>query len=186
MKIVVAGIVAGVVVFIWSFVEHTVLSIGRMGVSSLPNEDAIVAVMKQSIHEPGFYFFPGMDMSKKPTPEEEKAWQAKYTAGPTGVLVYQPKGGQVFSPRQLAVELLSDIAAALVAGLVLAQISGGLGMRAFLVALFGLFGWLSITVSYWNWYGFPGAFSLGEAIDQVVGWFLGGVVLAAMVKRPQA
>jgi hypothetical protein len=113
-------------------------------------------------------------------------WAAKYSAGPIGILVYHPEGQKPFSPRQLIIELLSNMAAALVAAVVLAQVPGGLGVRAFLVALLGLFAWLSISVSYWNWYGFPGAFSLGEAIDQVVGWFFGGLVLAAMVRRPQA
>ena len=39
--------------------------------------------------------------------------------------------------------------------------------------------------SYWNWYGFPTEFEIAEAVDQVVGWFLGGLVLAALV-RPTA
>jgi hypothetical protein len=44
---------------------------------------------------------------------------------------------------------------------------------------------LSIGVSYWNWYGFPLDFTAGEAIMEIVGWFLAGLVLAAIV-RPRA
>jgi hypothetical protein len=69
-KILIAGILGGIVAFLWSSFAHMVLPTGDMGVRSLPGEDAIVAAMKQSIHEPGLYFFPGMDMSRKLTPEE--------------------------------------------------------------------------------------------------------------------
>jgi hypothetical protein len=40
-------------------------------------------------------------------------------------------------------------------------------------------------VSYWNWYGFPTDFTTGAALDEIIGWFLGGLVLAAIV-RPAA
>jgi len=51
-----------------------------------------------------------------------------------------------------------------------------------IVALLGLFAWLSITVSYWNWYRFPSAYAVAEAIDQVGGWLCGGLVLAAVFR----
>jgi hypothetical protein len=46
----------------------------------------------------------------------------------------------------------------------------------------GLFGFLSILVSYWNWYGFPTDFTIGAVLDEVIGWFLAGLVLAAIVR----
>jgi hypothetical protein len=45
-----------------------------------------------------------------------------------------------------------------------------------------VFGFLSISASYWNWYGFPAQYEIAEATDQIVGWFLGGLVLAAIVR----
>jgi hypothetical protein len=56
------------------------------------------------------------------------------------------------------------------------------GQRVALVTLLGVFAWLSISVSYWNWYHFPGAYIAGEAIDQVGGWLFGGIVLAAVYR----
>jgi hypothetical protein len=56
-------------------------------------------------------------------------------------------------------------------------------MKVFLSTLLGLFAWLSISVSYWNWYGFTGAFTSAELIDQLGGWFFGGLVLAGMTRR---
>ena len=183
-KILIGGIVGGIVIFVWGAVSHMVLPLGETGIKQIPNEDAVIAAMRQSIPEPGLYFFPGMDMSHKPSDEEQKAWTAKYTAGPTGILVYHPQGEAPVSPRQLLTELASNVLMALLAAFLLSMASGSFGRRVLFVALLGLFSWLSISVSYWNWYGFPTDFSLAEAVDQVVGCFLAGLVLAAIVKPP--
>lgn len=184
-KILIAGILGAVVAFVWSSFAHMALPTGDMGIRSLPNEDAVVAAMKQSIPERGFYYFPGMDVSHKLTPEEEKAWTAKYAAGPIGILVYNPAGDTPMSPRMLVIELLSDVLAGLVLAWVLSLSAFSVGRGAVTVGLLGLFAWLSLSVSMWNWFGFPEAYLLTEAIDQVVGWGLAGLVMA-LVLRPRA
>jgi len=181
-RVLIPGIVGGIVMFIWGAISHMVLPIGEMGMQSLPNEDAVVSAMKQGISGPGLYFFPGMDMHKEMSKAEQAAWAAKYAAGPTGLLVYTPTGEQAMSPRHLLIELLSNIGAAIIAASLLVKISGSFASRALAVAMLGLFCWLSISVSYWNWYRFPAAFSLGEMLDQVIGWGLSGLALAKMVK----
>jgi hypothetical protein len=183
-RILIGGIVGGIVVFVWGAISHMVLPTGKMGIKQIPNEEAVLSAMKASIQEPGFYFFPGMDMSRQPTPEEESAWNAKYLAGPTGVLVYHPTGSAPLSPKQLINELLSNIVAAILAAFVISHVAAGFGRRALIVTLLGLFAWMSISVSYWNWYGFPSSTTMAEAIDQVGGWLFGGLALAAIVKPP--
>ena len=56
--------------------------------------------------------------------------------------------------------------------------------RAVAVALFGVFGVVSLLVSYWIWYSFPAEYVCGEAIMEVVGWFLAGLVIAKLVRPP--
>ena len=185
-RVLIGGIIGGVAVFMWGFVSHMLLPTGDMGLKQIPGEDAVVAAMKSSIQNRGVYFFPGADMRKKMTPEEQKAWQAKLEAGPTGLLVYNPRGEQALSPKQLLIELLSNMAAALIVAMLLSRLAGGFGSRALMVMLLGLFAWLSISVSYWNWYQFSNEFTRAEAIDQIGGWLVGGLVLAAIVKGPQA
>ena len=85
-RLVLAGILAGIVVFVWSAIDHMVLPFGHMGVKMLPQEEATVAALKASIPEGGLYVFPGLDLSRRPTPEDQKAFEAKYTAGPSGLL----------------------------------------------------------------------------------------------------
>jgi hypothetical protein len=180
-RVVLAGLAGGVVVFVWGAVAHMMLPLGEMGVRQLPSEDKVVGTMKDAIREPGFYFFPGIDRSKA-AEAEQKAWEKKIKEGPTGVLIIHPEGGEAMSPRQLGTELGSNIVSALLAAFVLTQVRSGYGMRVLLVTLMGIFGFSSISVSYWNWYGFPSDFTIAEAITETVGWLLAGLVLAAIIR----
>ncbi len=51
----------------------------------------------------------------------------------------------------------------------LTQVRTGFSGRVLVVTLMALFAFLSISASYWNWHGFPPAFEIAEAIDQVAG-----------------
>lgn len=185
-KLVLGGILAGVAVFVWGAISHMLLGLGETGISSLPNEDAVLAVLKENVAEPGFYFFPWIDQSD--SKEAMAAWTEKYRSGPAGIMVYQPVGGEPMPPSKFVTELLSNILAALVAAFLLSKAVGNLGGfigKAGFVALFGLFAGLDIDLSYWNWYGFPTNYTLAYMADHIIGWFLGGLVLAWMT-RPAA
>jgi len=192
-KILLAGLVGGIVIYIWGIISHLVLPLGMVGIRQVPNEQMVVSALRESIQESGFYFFPGWEHSPNMTEEEQKAamqrWEEKIRQGPNGILIYTPEGQSPVSASQMLIELLSNIAGALVAAFLLARaVSGiaGFGGRVLFVALLGLFASLAIDVSYWNWYSFPGSFTLAALIDQVVGWGLAGLPLAAILKRPVA
>lgn len=175
-----AGILAGIVVFVFSAILHMATPIGHMGLKSLPAEDAVLAAMRAGIPDAGLYFFPGMDVTKTPTEAEQKAWTERYVAGPTGLLVYSPGGKPPMMPRQLVVELLADIVAACLAAWIVGQTAGRFGRKVLIVLLLGVFVWLAESVSLWNWYGFPDAWAVADLIDQAGGWLVGGFVIAAM------
>jgi len=181
-RILLGGIFAGLVAFIFSSIDHLALPTGHMGIRSLPQEDLVLGALATAIKEPGFYFFPGMNMEKRPTAEEQKEWEARYMAGPTGILVYNPAGERPMAPRQLSIELLTNILAGCIAAFAVSLTNTSFSKRVALVALLGLFGWLSISASYWNWYRYPGAYILAEGIDQVGSWLCGGFVLAAVFR----
>ncbi len=185
VRVVVGGLIAGVVVFIWGAVSHMALPLGTMGIRQIPNEDGVIAAFRGSITQPGFYFFPGLDHSKPVSKSEYEAALAKIQQGPTGVLVIQPGGAEAMSPRQLGTELATNVVSALLAASLLIHVRSGYVGRVLFVTLLGVFAFVTVNVPYWNWYGFPTDFLVGEAIDQVVGWFLAGLVLAAIV-RPAA
>ena len=182
VKVLGGALVAGIVVFFWGAIAHMALPIGTMGIPQNPGEDKVVAAIKDTIREPGFYFIPGRDMSKPLSKSEEEAYTAKIKQGPSGVMVIHPEGSDSMSPRQLLTELGSSIVAAFLAALVLTQVRSGYFGRVLVVTAMGLFGFLSILVSYWNWYGFPTDFTIGAVLDEVIGWFLAGLVLAAIIR----
>jgi hypothetical protein len=182
VKVLVGALIAGIVVFFWGAISHMALPIGTIGIRSIAGEEKVVAAIKDSIHEPGFYFIPGRDMSKPMSKSEMEAHAAKMRQGPSGVMVIHPEGSDSMSPRQLLTELGSSIVAALLAAIVLTQVRSGYIGRVLIVTLMGLFGFVSILVSYWNWYGFPTDFILAGALDEIIGWFLAGLVLAAIIR----
>jgi hypothetical protein len=185
MKLVIAAVVGGLIVFVWSAVAHMVTPLGTAGLSTLPGpgEEAVVAALKGSGAGSGLYFFPGGDMSR-PTEEQMAAHMEKLKAGPVGLIAYTAGPGEAMSPRQLLSELGTSVLAAGVAAFIMSLTVGSLAQRAIVAALLALFATLSVTASYWIWYGFPGAFIAAGLVTEFVGWLLAGLAMAKIVPPP--
>jgi hypothetical protein len=184
-RILAAAVVGGVVMFLWGAVAHMGLSLSDMAFQNLPGEQVILPAFKISIEERGVYGFPGMDKKDK-SEEAKKAWEEKYRDGPRGFLIYDPTGGEAMSMSQLGTELASNVLAALLAAVLLAKASGSIALRAIYGVAIGLIGWLSIDVSYWNWYRFTSGFAGASLIEQTVGWFFTALAIALVLGRKKA
>ena len=57
-RVVVAGILGGLVVFVWGTTSHMVLTLSRMGVAPLPSQKKVLEVMGESVKEQRIYIFP--------------------------------------------------------------------------------------------------------------------------------
>jgi len=185
-RILLAGLVGGLVVFVWGAASHMLLPVGEMGLKSMPVNSPLPETMRANLADDGLYFFPGREVGRKQTEAEDAVWMTKYKMGPTGLLLYHRSGNSPMSPRLLGVELATDIAGALLLAYLLTQLSAGgagIGSQMRISMLAGIFAWVSISVPYWNWYGFPCAFILAELIDQVVGWTLAGLFMALLWRR---
>src|SRR5688500_18777843 len=147
MRLIIAAILGGLALFMWSAFSHMVIGLGDSAYKQVPNESAVIEAMRANITEPGFYFIPGFSMSEQASPEAMAALEAKVKAGPNAILVYDTKGAEIMPPSMLATELASNIAAAFVTGLVLMFASVGFGRGVMITTLIGLIGWLSINVS---------------------------------------
>jgi hypothetical protein len=183
-RILLAALLGGLAIFIWTAVAHMFLPIGGMGISTLPNEDIVLQSLADNIPAEGMYMFPGWDMSKA-EPEEE-AWYEKHRNGPAGILIYKPKGGEAMPPSMLINEFITNFLAVLIMAFVAASLTGSYGRRVLLLTLFGFFAWFSISASYWIWYGFPAAAVIAEGIDIIVGALVASLVVAIMVPAPAA
>ena len=85
-KWVTATLAGAVTIFVWGGISHMVLLKG-IGFTRMSNEERIVSTLRSSLPGDGLYFFPSIDLRGKPSPEETAAWEARFRAGPTGVLV---------------------------------------------------------------------------------------------------
>jgi hypothetical protein len=188
-RILAAGLLGGIAVFVWGMVSHMVLGLGSIGIQRLPNETAIVEAMRANITAPGLYFFPGIDMvSKKSKAEQaadEKAWGDAIRRGPSGLLVIDTRGKEPLMTRTFAIELLTNIFGAAIAAMLLTLAASSLTtywVRVLFVAALGLFASIAIDLSYWNWYGFPAEYTIAALVDQTLSWFVGGLVLARLIR----
>ncbi|HEY2114325.1 MAG TPA: hypothetical protein VGJ51_04520, partial [Candidatus Angelobacter sp.] len=54
------------------------------------------------------------------------------------------------------------------------------------IAIAGMLAGISTNVSYWNWYGFPGNYTLAYICTVAMGFVFAGLVAAAIVKPGSA
>ena len=68
MKILLSGILAGIVMFIWTSVAHMAQPLGEAGICEIPNESAVLSAMQSNIgDQTGLYIFPGPGVGKDAT-----------------------------------------------------------------------------------------------------------------------
>lgn len=117
LRVILAAIVCGMILFGWESVYHVVLGLGQQGMKGMPNEDAVLTAMKENLRDPGMYFFPGYDMTTPMSEPAQKAWTEKYRSGPSGIMVYRPSSNEdPMTPRQLGIQLGLDVFSMLVVG----------------------------------------------------------------------
>ena len=72
MRIVLAGVLGGIVMFVWTSIAHMALPLGEAGIGEIPNESVVLSAMQSSIGEKtGLYIFPGLGLGKNASREEK-------------------------------------------------------------------------------------------------------------------
>ena len=188
-RILLAGVLGGVAMFIWTSIAHMVLPLGEAGISEIPNEAAVLAAMQTSMGDKsGLYFFPGAGLGPNPTREAKheamKQMEEKLKTNPTGILVYHPAGTQFVMGRLLGTEFATELLESILAVFLLAQTSiatfaGRLGF----VFVTGILAAIATTVSYWNWYGFPTVYIAAYMSIQIIGFLCIGLVAGLVLGK---
>jgi len=179
-KWLIATLAGATTIFVWGGISHMVLLKG-VGFTRMSNEEQIVSTLRTSLPGDGLYFFPSIDLRGNPTVEEKAAWEARFRAGPTGMIVYHAAGDTPVSLKKMSVQVLSDFLAAGIVSYLLSLTIATYWRRVGLAALLGVFGLFAISSIYWNWYGFPSAFFLAQGVDMMVGWSVAGAVIAKLI-----
>lgn len=184
-----AGVLGGLAFFFWSFVAHDVLPLGKAGIKEIPNEPTVLAAMKANMPEDGLYLLPGLGIPENATRAQQaaamEARMHKVETGPSGFLAYHPSLQFSFG-KALVVELGTNILQVLLAVILLGQtrIVNFVGRWRF-ITIAGFMAAISTNVSYWNWYGFPGNYTLAYICTVAMGFVFAGLVAAALVKPVQ-
>jgi hypothetical protein len=191
MKILLAGILGGIAMFIWTSIAHMALPLGEAGISEIPNESAVLSAMQSNIRDQtGLYIFPGPGVGKNASRQEKneamKRMSEKMAANPSGILMYHAPGRPFTLGKWLGIEFGTELVEAILVVFLLAQtgiacFAGRLGF----VLVAGILASITSNISYWNWYGFPQAYTASYMFIQIIGFFLVGIV-AALVLRKRA
>jgi hypothetical protein len=184
-RILVGGILGGIAMFMWEGLAHEVLPLGEAGIKGISNEAPVLAAIKDNVKEDGFYIFPWMDTTPGLTKDQAmQKTMEKAKTNPAGIMIVAPGGHEYKMGQLLGTQCAFDIVVMLLAAALVswAGVLKGYGGRALFVALLGLFPTLSVDLPYWNWYNFPVAFTAAQFVVHLVGYLVGGLVVAAIVK----
>lgn len=188
-KISMGGLVGGVIVYIVLSIVHLATGLGELGIKNLPAEAILGPAMKMAIHDPGFYFFPGLEVKPGMSKEEQHAamerQQQKWLEGPTGILIYRPGGTPFSFPKLLVVQFGICVVSALLIAWLLATAGGGLqsyGAKVLAIAIIALFAGIFENLPYWNWYGFPADYTISLMGTNLVSWIIAGLGMARVMK----
>jgi hypothetical protein len=182
-RILLAGLLGGIAMFIWVYISWTVLPLGSIGLRKLPNETAVLDALQKNIAEnSGIYLFPGLWLEPNPP---DKDFAEKMARAPSGILMYNAAGSRsIAMSRWLLVDFLTALAQALLAVFLLSRTRlTTFGARLTFVLLVGMLAASATNVGYWNWYGFPWSYTLALIFTQVVGYLWIGLVAAFVLKK---
>lgn len=186
MRLLIAAIIGGIVMFIWGAIAHMALPIGEMGMQVAVEQDAAISALQASATQgEGVYMLPGFEPEKMADKSFVDAFREKYQASPYALVIYQPGGNPALASMvpNLIKQFVTVTLAAFVLAWVLALGAFGFGRRVLIAGALSLFAWLAINLPYWNWFLFPTAFTIGALLEQVIGWLLAGAAIAWWLGR---
>lgn len=184
-RLIIAGVVGGIAMFIWSALAHTALPLGQIGLQEIPDDAGAAAALHERLGDrAGLYSFPGAGLGDQ-TPESAETMKivmARTAAEPSGLLIYHPPGRSTSMGQYMGVELALEIAQALILAWVLTKLAvGSLAGRAVAATVIGVAVAIGTNGSYWNWWGFPTDYILAAIVIQVVGYAVAGLVIALIL-----
>ena len=189
MRILVSSAVGALVVFFWGAISWAALDLWGGAAATLSDEaeTRMVEGLDAVLEETGVYFAPSApehaaDASAEVQQQAMDSWMAEHREGPIAMVIFQQEGFEPMAPSIMATGVAMDFVAALLVSVVMVAVGGGYGRR--FAAGLGMAVFAAITGHgmYWNWFQFPDAWSTAMAADQIIGWTLGTLFMAAIVR----
>lgn len=123
MRVLVAGLIGGIVMFIWGVAAHMMLGLGQVGFKLPADENVVLSSLHQGLGEhAGVYVLPALDPKTRKDPAQVIAYAQKAIRSPYAWVVYQPQGTDMtrMGPqigRQWASDTLGALGLAFMMGL---------------------------------------------------------------------
>jgi len=190
-KLVLAGLLGGIVMSIWSIFSHQVIPVYRSSLQKFTNEEAVTRAILDNAPSSGTYYLPAIPEINSGMSEGDKAKIRQ------DYLDRSQRGPRLFGFVQIGdlgslwLKLAGEGLKNLVAALLFAWLALRLGivsMKNFFASgiVVGVVIVLSMTMSEWIWSSAGFGFVIGDAIDQVGGWLLAGLVIGKFLTPPKA
>jgi hypothetical protein len=152
-------IVGGVLLFMWSGFTQSLIPWGIKTVTEF-EEQSIIGEILQRQSKSGLYYF------------KDKV---------AAFIAVKPESYYSMN-RFLAIEFITQILVALVITILLLLTSAQpVQLRLIFLGLSTTLSILSVDVQYWNWWGFSNLYSVGIAINRLIGHLLVGFILVKFI-----
>lgn len=192
IRIVIGSLLSAVVLFVFGMASWMVLGIHTDTMSPLPDPSASVALLQGQFLKTGVYSYPLIEPPPGASESEQKQamdeCMALHRQGPIFSVFYSAEGAEMLSPETLGRGFGINLVCSLIAAMLLWMAGPSLRsyvQRVFFVVLLGIFAAIFRDIAYFNWMMFPWAWTQAMMTDVVISWVLGGLILGAIVKRPQ-
>jgi len=191
-RVLLAGILGGIAMFVWTTIAHMVLPLGQTGFREIPDEQSVVGAMNSAIgDQAGFYIFPGPGLGPNPTREQRseamKRMAEDFPKHASGLLIYHPPGRAFSFGKSLGTEFVTELLEAILVVFLLTRTRlQSFGARVGFVFVAGMLAAIATNISYWNWYGFPANYTAAYMLIQIIGFTCIGIVAALVLPRQNA
>lgn len=182
-RVITAAIAGAVVYYVWQMLTWMVIPVHGPTVNGLPNEEAVRDALVAQDLKTGLYAVPFGSDEEMMDPNSD--FGKRHKEGPVFNIFYNAGGFEPMPPLTMIVGFTTDLAAALIVALLLSCTGNcctSYWRRVGFVTAFGIFLALTAHVAYFNWMRFPADFTMMFIVDAIVGWFLAGLPIAAIVR----
>jgi len=186
MRTLIASLVGMIIIFAFQALSWMLLPIHKNAFTYTKDQDAIMAVLAQNLHEDGMYHIPSAPPEASMAEHED--FMKKMTGKPWAVINYHTSVSNGMS-SQMIFGLVFDLLSILLVVMVLnrgASIFNTFSSKLMLVMTFSIFLIITGPLMTWNWWGYPSNYVIGDVIDLFFSWLLCGLWLAWYLGRRSA
>jgi len=167
------AIVGGVIVFLWLMISWILFPMHKMAMNNFTDEREVTSCVLRAAPKDGIYVIPSYEEQTEGRAQTEPF-----------IFVNVVRSADLKNMgRPIIISIITQIVGAfLITYLLLRAKAMKYWNRVWFVTIVGIVVALLGTVPAWNWWHFPIGWTILEIFDIAIAWFLGGLVIAKLVK----